>query len=199
MQGVIRSKQRRSVFHLIAGAFAMTDILRRSWAMISDGAKPIDWLILIVDVLVLMAILGFEGVGEFRYRKERKRRSNVERIVGSLCGFMDKGQKIQREVPKPKPSFDPTYDAITRKIEEWENTVSIWSGEVHGFLQECSAREATSFILIAGTNQPANPQIVCMESGRSFPIEGSQRESYQKLAAQLSNLRSIIEKPEAYF
>src|SRR5439155_322757 len=103
MQGVIRSKQRRSVFHLIAGAFAMTDILRRSWAMISDGAKPIDWLILIVDCL------------------------------------------------------------------------------------------------IAGTNQPANPQIVCMESGRSFPIEGSQRESYQKLAAQLSNLRSIIEKPEAYF
>src|SRR5438477_10909250 len=61
MQGVIRSKQRRSVFHLIAGAFAMTDILRRSWAMISDGAKPIDWLILIVDCLGADGNFGLRG------------------------------------------------------------------------------------------------------------------------------------------
>ena len=177
----------------------MIDILRRSWAMISDGARPIDWLVVIVDFLVLVAILWFEGIGEWRHHKERKRRSNVERIVATLCGFMDKGQKIQREVPQPKPSLHPTYIEVTGEIKEWENTVGIWNGEVHEFLQKCSARAAASFVLIAGTNQPANPQIVYMEPGGSFPIEGSQRESYQKLVVQLSNLRSIIEKPEAYF
>lgn len=48
------------VFHLVAGAFAMTDIMHRAWFMVTDGARPIDWIIVFVDFLVLVAILIFE-------------------------------------------------------------------------------------------------------------------------------------------
>lgn len=183
--------QRRRVFHLVAGAFAVTDLLRRTWGMINDGARPIDWLVVIVDFLVLIVILWFEG-------GERRHKRNMRKRIASLSPFMERGQALQRAIPNPLD--DSTPDAKAEKVKQWIDSVSDWDRETRDFLEQCSPRAAAAFGLIAETSQLANPQYVYTESGSSFPISGDlQRESYQRLVAHLKNLRSITEKPEAYF
>src|SRR5260370_12885449 len=46
----------RSSFHWIAGCFVTIDALCRIWQMFSEGARLIDWAILIVAFLVLAGI-----------------------------------------------------------------------------------------------------------------------------------------------
>ena len=157
-----------------------------------EGVRPFDWLMLVIEILVLLAILYFEGVGEWRYRKMRKR-------VAALVPFMDRGQELQHSVPEPSHPTHPSYSAAAKQIEEWMNSIDVWGKETRQFLEQYSPRAARVFENIAETGILANPQTVHTESGRSFPIEGPQRESYLRLVAQLNNLRSIMEKPEAYF
>ena len=157
-----------------------------------DGVRPFDWLMLVVELLVLLLIFYEVIINLIHRRKERKRRLALGLIVTSLAGFMEKGCKLQLDTPDP---ITTTWGSIT----PWIDSVKLWAKDTSAFLAQHSSRAATAFGLIGEIGVLTNPQPVYKEPGSSFPIEGPQRESYQRLVAQLTNLRSIIEKPEAYF
>ena len=141
----------------------------------------------IIELLVLIAILWFEGREVWHQRKLRKRVSSLEPI-------MLQGQTIQRGVPEQSRVPGDLKNLMV--IEEWRNSVEAWSQGTSKLLAQYSTRAASAFSLMVKTGVPA--QIVYREGGYSFSIHGSLRESYQRLVIQLDNLRSIMEKPEAY-
>jgi hypothetical protein len=106
---------------------------------------------------------------------------------------MTRGQELQRITPRP--SHDAAYNEAAW---EWTTSVADWGEEIEKFLEQYSPRAVSVFGLIAQTRVRENPQVVYTKSD-SFSIEGFHRDSYQKLITQLNNLRSIMEKPEAYF
>ena len=172
--------RRRRVFHLVAGTFAMIDILRRSWNMITDGARPIDWLVVIVDFLVLLAILIFE-IREIRRerrhdREQRDRRRLVDERVAALRDAMSKGQSLRLCIPG---SGDP-------RVAEWAQAVNKWGEETRVLLKSFSAHAETAFLL----PMSVSPYITGSE-GAVF--------EYISLMSRLDNLKGIIEKPDMYF
>jgi hypothetical protein len=151
---------------------------------------PVDRL-LEFGVFLLIAIEGCAAV--LFYRQKRKRERHLRTIQESLYAFMTRGQELQRITPRP--SHGTAYNDAAW---EWATSVGNWGEGIEEFLEQYSPRAASVFGLIVQTGVRENPQVVYTESG-SFPIEGFHRESYQKLIEQLNNLRSIMEKPEAYF
>jgi hypothetical protein len=148
-------------------------------------ARPIDVLILLVDFLVLAVIVWIE-VGEKWHKRKMNRR------VTEVRPYFDRGTKLQKEVPNP---FGENYEVA---YFEWTRRVREWSDDTHRFLGTHSERAADSFFLIV--NASASDSVVYPENwGGSFPLTGHHRESYQRLLSYLSNLRTIMEKPEAYF
>jgi hypothetical protein len=164
--------------------FAMGDII---WRMFGD-ARPIDWLVVAVDALVLLVILGEWGVSEFRLRRDRKRRTHLAEVVKAISGLLQKGEKVREELPAP---------AESEEIKVWQAQAQTWTDETDGFLLERSSGASTAFRLILGTGDMS--QIVQTSSGRTFSIDNRLRPSYERLVAQLHNLRSIMEKPDVYF
>ena len=154
--------------------------------------RPFDWLMLIIEVLVLLLILYEVIANAVHAYKGRKRELALSLIVTSLTEFMEKGRNLQLGTPDPSMSSPD-------EVSTWIDSVKLWAKDTNDFITRHSLRATVSFALIEGTGVMANPQVVYTESGYSFPIEGPQRESYQRLVVQLNNLRSIIEKPEAYF
>ena len=174
------------MFRVGAAVFAMCDAIHRVFVLLFGHPERIDIWILVVDALIV-ALIAWVDIPE----KLHKRR--VGKRLASLLPFVERGQELQRTIPE----YDATYDAVTGK--EWMNSVVMWGKETRTFLEQCSPAGARLFEHTAETAQLVNPQYVHTESGRSFPIHGDQRDSYQRLVARLNNLHRIMEKPDAYF
>ena len=186
-QPLVRSKQRQAVFHVIAGVFAMFDAIRRMFLLLFGRPQPIDFWLLGADIAIVALIIWLDV-------PEKLHKRRISKCVASLLPFMERGQELQRTTPRP--SHDAAYNAANW---EWMTSVGDWGKETKTFLEKYSSRAAASFVLPSETGQTANPQTVYTESGHSFPIEGAQKESYQRLVEQLNNLRRITEQSEAYF
>lgn len=169
---------------MFAAVFAMGDIVRRLFA----GARPIDWLVIGIDALVLIVIACEWGIGELRLRADRKERKRIAAIVADLSGLMDKGQKVRDEVASPDQP---------EQIPVWQTRAETWSQETDKFLSDRSPRASAAFRLIVGSGMMG--QIVRTSSGKTLFLDHHLRYSYEGLVGQLHNLRGIMEKPEAYF
>lgn len=161
--------------------------------MLFEGVRPFDWLMLGVEVAVLLLIAYEVCVGKYRHGKERKRRLTIARIVMNLSEFMDKGQQIQANVPEQFPLDANEYD----KFVVFKLAVEHWSNDTSQFLAHHSPRASAAFLLVVDSTSPDS--LVYRRNGNTFALHGPLRECYQRLLAQLSNLKNIIEKPDAYF
>ena len=92
-----------------------------------EGTRTIDWVMLVVEGLVLLLILYEVVAGERRHRAERRRRLRVSSIIVELSSLMDKGQRLQSSVPDPM-IMNPQL------IEPWRKSVQAWTEETIGFL-----------------------------------------------------------------
>jgi hypothetical protein len=161
-------------------------ILSRS--MFAD-TKPIDWVMLIVEVAVLLLILYEVVMGELRNRNEHKRRSRLIQIVTELSNLLDKGLRMQGCVPDPQIMNQQT-------CEPWLVSVREWTEQTNKALAKHSPRAAAAFMLV--TDAEAMDSSV-HAGGRIFFVTGHVREVYQRFVVQMANLRRIVEQPEAYF
>ena len=153
--------------------------------LLSNEYGPFDRFV----ELGVFALIAYEVVvGIVRHRKTAKRQKELDEIVKTLSEFMKRGQQLERTIPEP--GHDRMINALSPTIAGWTNAVKAWSKETGEFLERHSPKAAAAFMLISGIGIFANPQIVYPESGHSFPIEGTQRESYQKLIVQFGNLRN---------
>ena len=154
-----------------------------------EGTRAIDWLMLVIEALVLI-LISWEGiVSEKRHRKEQRRQTTVRERVLELSRLMDKGQRIKSGVPDP---------AITNPqlVTPWKDSVEAWSEETNTFLAGHSSRASSSFMLVTDA---VNMDSVVYSSGRQFALTGDFREFYQQFVVRLANLRRIVEQADAYF
>jgi hypothetical protein len=158
------------------------------WHMFND-VRPFDWVMLIVEVAVLLLILYEVIVGAVRSRQEKQRQAKLDAIVASLAKQMDEGHSLQVTTPSPQLEL--------AKIREWIQSVRAWSHATEIILKHYSLRAVRAFTLVVNANTADT--VVHPSEGVSFYVAGEFREAYQRLLAQLDNLRRIIEKPEVYF
>lgn len=154
------------------------------------GTRPIDWLILAVDALVLLVIVYDTLADALRRRRERKKQSMLNERVVPLSRLMDRGRRIQSIVPDPSITSEP------RIIQNWVDSVGQWTEETNGILVANSAAASAAFLLTAHAEQM---DTAVYSGGRQFFLTGAVKQPYQQLVVKLENLRRIIGRPEAYF
>lgn len=139
---------------------------------IFSEARPIDWLIVVIDVIVLLWIAASDVIGvPQRWRKRR----GMKRVLVLLADGVD----LQ--------SARPTAEASQTEAKAWVESVKSWIVAVHGFLAEDAVRALAVF-----GHWPIGPPI----GTEVHPLAGGW---CSELDSRLSALRSIIEKPEAFF
>jgi hypothetical protein len=138
---------------------------------IFSEARPIDWLIVVIDLLVLLWIAA--DIVKIPHRW--KRRS----AIGHIAALLADGESLLTDRPTPQASND--------QATAWVESVKSWIVDVHSLL----AKDAMRALAVFG-HWPVGP--------RSETAVHSLAESwFFELDARLSALRSIMEKPEVYF
>jgi hypothetical protein len=139
-----------------------------------EQTRSIDWVMLVVEILVL-AIIAAEGIYSVI------RRFRVRRITKRILAFIEEGQALQSKFP---PGILKINDAIIA----WKNSVQIWVDSVETFLKvECSRQAAATFL-----------HYIPNQLWSDVISEGNIR-PYAELLMRLGNLQSIMENPDVYF
>jgi hypothetical protein len=154
-----------------------------------SGSRPIDWVMFVIEALVLLVILYEVIAGEVRRRKEAKRRTFLDARVVELSRARDEGKRLISVVPDAG-----TVSAQTR--QPWVKAVADWTESTEKTLAGYSPHAADSFM------QPIEAQtvdVVVTAHGRTFTLCEEIRTIYAKLFIRWENLCRILERPEMYF
>jgi hypothetical protein len=154
-----------------------------------EGIRPFDWLMLVIEVLVLIVIIFAEIAGWMRRRKESRRHSFLNAKSLELSKMMDTGQRLMSIVP------DPAF-ASPQAFMFWVQTAADWTDQVSKIMSPHSSRAVADFML--ATNSQHIDAMVSAH-GRNFALSGEIWETYWRLVTRLENLRRIVERPETYF
>ena len=155
-----------------------------------EGIRPFDWLMLVIETLVLLLIF-YEIIAEtIRRTREHRRQSSINERVVELSRFVDRGLRLQSVVP------DEAITTDQRIMAKWLAGLEMWTEEANAYLLLHSPRASAAFLL---TSNAGDVNYFVVSLGRQFALNGRMRESYQRLVVQLENLKRIIERPEAYF
>ena len=134
--------------------------------------RPVDMMILLLEILVLLMIAGQVGARTLHKRTVNKR-------LMDLFYAMAEGQELQAIAPH-------RTDERSASSGKWRQSVQEWITQTSKMLERCSAQAAISFI--------HNPDLTLTHpNGIAAPSE------YESLVVRLNNLRGIIEHPDAYF
>jgi hypothetical protein len=147
-----------------------------AWTMVSkmfDGVKPFDWLMLVVEILVLL-LIAYEVGTTVLHRLQTKRR------LASLFALMHRGQELQTTVPGSGTTDDQAV--------AWKSSVEAWANDTHKILATYSPQASARFL--------HNPVV---SRGIYRGIAQNAQGYYESLMMRLENLRAIMEKPEVYF
>ena len=180
----------RSRARLIAGMVITLLALVNTVHQMIEQTRLIDWIMLVIEAAVLLLIAYEVGVNYCRYRVETKQKERRNKILAVLSDFMFRGQTIQHNVPTPND--------MGTVITDWIALVAEWRIEVSQYLAETSSRAESAFSLISDSHQSGD-HVFHHTADASFYVTGLVAQSYRPLIAYLSNLRSIMEKPEIYF
>lgn len=160
--------------------------------------RPFDWLMLVVEVLVLLLILYEVLVGASRHRRESRRRRELQDILEHLNRFMDAGKALQVTVPNTANLGLPGNEYLHGLVEKWVSSVKQWRDEIKTFLSVRSRQALSAFVLI--TDAESIDSTVHPPSDWPFVVRGElRRDIYQPLVAYLRNLQNIMEKIDVYF
>ena len=157
--------------------------------MMFEGVRPFDWVMLVVEILVLLLIAWEIGREEYFRRNDRNRKAALKKIADGISGFIERGQKLVIEVPECRDDFSPCH--------AWMGRVAQWSYETIQFLSTHSPAASAAFLLVGDSQSLDN--VVRKRDGSSFRVAGNLREWYQELSVRLSNLHGIKEKADVYF
>ncbi len=145
--------------------------------------RGIDWLILIVDFLILVAIVWLE-LPDWLHKRRAERRAKT------LTPLMDRGRHLQASVPNQLPNPGP-------ELLKWVEDVKQWSADTEAFLVPLSAKAAIAFTHVMSASSADRK--VHKPDGTSFRLTGRFGDLYQVLQVKLDNLQKILESPELYF
>jgi hypothetical protein len=95
-----------------------------------NDAKPFDWLMLAVELLVL-ALIAYEVVTGVRHKRR------ISRRISSIFVLMQRGQALEDSAPSQTAD-----EAITAK---WIENVSAWDAETNKTLANFSPQAAASY------------------------------------------------------
>ena len=135
-------------------------------------ARPIDWLIVVIDVLVLLWIAAADLI---RIPHGWKSRHAMKRIGA----FLAKGENLRAARPAPQAS--------TQEAAAWVEAVKSWIVAIHSFLAE----EAIRALAVFGQRSAGPPAEI-----RVHPLA---EDWILELDARLAALWSIMENAEMYF
>lgn len=105
---------------MVAASFVALDVTQRSIQMFTEGSRPIDWAILLVDFLVLIVILWLDA-------PERIHKYKVRRQLQSVHRMMAEGQRLHESAP----AADTTD---VNRVRAWVDAVQRWIGQTHDCL-----------------------------------------------------------------
>ena len=165
---------------MAAGGFALADAVYR----IFEGTRAIDYVILGVDVLVLIAIVLFEGPKWWHERKANK-------AARKLAPFMERGCQLQATLTSSM------VDQPSEETMQWVRNIEQWSTETEQFLANLSFKASTAFTLV--THVSETDRMARDRYGMPFRAHGPFGDTYQVLLAKPDNLQKILENPEAFF
>lgn len=138
-----------------------------------EGARPVDWVMIVIEALVLILICA-----EYAERKWLERRRHNR--LSQLHGLLTEGQEIQgRAIPAG------TTDEAA--ISSWNDSVGSWIIKTNNYLTGLTPRASAAFLHNRGG------------AGINYSgVTGKARDHFVMLLARLNNLQSIMEKPEVY-
>jgi hypothetical protein len=178
------ARRRVRLLVLIPTLTAMWSTIRHLFS----GIRPFDWMMFVIELLVLLALLWFEGLEVWHQIKLRKR-------VSSLIRYMDAGQTIQNNLHTlTEPLF---AGRITEETLAWMMEANMWSQTTREFLALHSKQASAAFLLVV--NMRTSDRDIYTQRYGTFHLSGEVGNCYQILLARLDNLRRIMERPEAYF
>jgi hypothetical protein len=138
------------------------------------GVKPFDWLMLIVEILVL-ALIAFEIFHSIWHRRK------IVRLLSRAFYFVQMGQKLQVMIG-PEWNGPPLGP-------EWIKSVKAWNQETLNFLEACSPQARESFLI---NNVEAHRE-------QSLKVPPEAQWWYRTMLNRLDNLQRIAENPDVYF
>ena len=133
--------------------------------------RPFDWVMLIVELLMLI-LIAVEVLPLIYSRLQANRRRKV------LFGLLTRGQQILNQAPS-------TFDAAP--VHGWGQRVDAWTVEVANVLKTYSENAVASFNHQSQIGMPHHQ----IATG-AWP-------HYDKITSRAENLHNIIEKPEIYY
>ena len=145
-----------------------------------EGTRAIDWLLLIVDFLVLLAILWFE-LPEWLHKRRAGKKARL------LAPFLERGEELRSSA----------HERSTHDFMKWMDNARDWGIETQVFLEKESPRAASAFKHIVHLRE--TDRAVVTDFGQLVPLTGLHGDAYQLLQARLDNLQKIIDSPEVYF
>jgi hypothetical protein len=142
--------------------------------------RPVDWIIIVIEVLVL-ALIAYEVVHDIAHRWKIRRR------VKFVVGLIFEGVDLQQSLFKLQQSTtDGVVPADT--IAAWTEAVNNWTQKTIDRLQRYSVQAGYSFA-----------HIVSKPSSVYTGVPKGTSDIYGDLAWRINALRKIMENPDAYF
>jgi hypothetical protein len=139
-----------------------------------EGTRPVDWVMLAIEFLVLVLIC--IEYGERKWKDHRRHKHLME-----LQGLLTEGQNIQTGVPGGQSKVEV--------CQAWDTSVRDWMNKTHMYLRdECSPQAVARFSV--NTGGPA---------GVRYPFAAlCVHGTYITLLERMDSLRVIIETPDSY-
>lgn len=148
------------------------DTLRR---LFLQGPRPIDYVMLVIEFLVLVLIGGEMAIHAYRYFRHEKRKR-------ALLANLFEGQRLISEAPS-------TSVADYETAHRWELLVTQWRGGTTALLRQYSDAAAATFSQPVGT----------LEATTHYAnVSPYAQKGYREMQTGLNNLRLIIENPDTY-
>ncbi len=169
---------------MAAAVSALMDALHRLFG----DVRPIDWLILAVDGLVLFVIVLFEGPNWWH-------EIAATRKASKLLPFLKAGEDLMSSAPY---NSDKDHNQRVRDGQLWRENVQKWDRETQDFLTKLSPRALSAFRHVVHVVETDHAALT--PSGQFFnPAQGKFGDAYQLLQARLDNIQKIMENAKAYF
>ncbi len=163
--------------------------MSRTIAHLIEGTRPLDWIMLIVEILVLF-IIAYDFIAErFRRWTDKKRRSFLDALVLQLSPLLDEGNRIRLTIPDPLATT-PFF------ISRWIDIASSWTEKTKTVIASYSSSASAAFMLISDSQWVDD---AVSYHGHNFFLSGPTLEAYKAITLHLENLQRMMDRPEMYF
>ena len=137
-----------------------------------EGTRAIDWVMLVIEALVLF-LIAYEVLEKCKADRKIKERTS------QTFAFLSKGQKLQKSAPQAGAGVEATVP--------WVKSVHAWSQDTDAFLNTCSAHASAKFLDETNMKSVTYPGLA--QEVWTF---------YSLLNRKLSNLQTIIQNATVY-